>query len=54
MNAKQLNYLIEETLTAINELECLTGGSEACEHLNCVLDMLLYQKAKIKIPEELR
>lgn len=61
MNTKQLDYLIEETLLVISELEYIAEDSEACVHANCVLDMLRYQRAKLDvqlygddIPEELR
>lgn len=61
MNTKQLDYLIEETLLVISELEDIAEDSEACVHANCVLDMLRYLRAKLDvqlyvddIPDELR
>ena len=49
MNTRQLDYLIEETLAAICELEDIAADSEAIVHMNCVLDMLRYQRARLDV-----
>lgn len=61
MNTKQLDYLIEETLAAICELENITADSEAIVHVRNVHDMLAYLRAKLdvqlygdSIPSELK
>jgi hypothetical protein len=61
MNTKQLDYLIEETLAAICELDNIAADSEACVHARNVHSMLAYLRAKLDvqlygddIPKELR
>lgn len=52
MNTKQLDYLIEETLLVISELEEVADrieDTDACVHANCVLDMLRYLRAKLDV-----